>query len=84
MGEWGWSFRDGEATAMTKSHESGENEVTEEAKREAARTGQNVCDILSEMLKMAKADDDEERVRKIIQAQKYLGCRNVRKRRKKP
>jgi hypothetical protein len=69
---------------MTKSQESGENEITEEAKREAARTGQNVCAVLNEMLKQAKREQDEARIKKIIRAQKYLGCRNFRKRRKKP
>jgi hypothetical protein len=65
---------------MTKSQEKGENEVTEEAKREAARTGQDVCEILKQMLKMAKAAKDRARIRKITRAQKYLGCKNVRKR----
>jgi hypothetical protein len=67
---------------MTKSQESGDNEVTDEAKREATRTGQNVCSILARMLEQAKAAKDHERIRKIVRAQKYLGCRNVRKRRK--
>lgn len=66
---------------MTKSQESGENEVTDEAKRESARTGQDVCSILARLLAEAKAAADAERVRKIVKAQKYLGCRNVRKRR---
>ena len=35
---------------MTKSREGGENEFTREAKREAARTGMHVCEILAEML----------------------------------
>ncbi len=68
---------------MTKSREGGENEITREAKREAARTRRHVCDILADMLTDAKAADDQERVRKIIRAQKYLGCRNIRKRRSK-
>jgi hypothetical protein len=67
---------------MTKSQESGDNEVTDEAKREAARTGQDVCSILARMLTEATAAKDSERVQKIVKAQKYLGCRNVRKRRK--
>ena len=65
---------------MTKAPEKGENEITEEAKREAARTGKHVCDILKAMLKSAKAAKDRERERKIKRAQKYLRCRNKRKR----
>jgi hypothetical protein len=68
---------------MTKSEERGENELTEEAKREAARTGKDVCAILAAMLKKARAAGDKARERKIVRAQKYLGCRNIRKRRKK-
>jgi hypothetical protein len=65
---------------MTKSPEHGENEITDGAKREAARTRRNVCDILSDMLAEARAAGDSDSVRKIIRAQKYLGCRNIRKR----
>ena len=69
---------------MTKRQESGENEITREAKQHAARTKKHVCDILAEMLAGAKVAGETERVRKIIRAQKYLGCRNTRKRRSKP
>jgi hypothetical protein len=69
---------------VTKSEERGENEITEEAKREAARTGKDVCDILAGMLKKAKAAGDKARERKIVRAQKYLGCRNIWKRKGKP
>jgi len=69
---------------MTRSAESGENEFTRQARREAARTGRNVCDILAGLLARARADDDAPRVQKIISAQKYLGCRNTRKRRSTP
>jgi hypothetical protein len=65
---------------MTKSWESGENEVSEEAKQLAQRTKRNVCSILAAMLGEAKAQGDTERAGKIRQAQKYLGCRNIRKR----
>jgi hypothetical protein len=65
---------------MTKAPEKGENEITDEAKREAARTGVHICDILKAMLKKAKAAKDRERERKIKRAQKYLRCRNKRKR----
>jgi hypothetical protein len=69
---------------MTKSPESGENEVTEEARREAARTGKPVCAVLQGMLARAKAAQDQDRQKKIVRAQKYLGCRNIRKRRSNP
>ena len=65
---------------MTKSPESGENEVTEEARREAARTGEHVCAILARLLRKAKLTRDTVRMKKIEKAQKYLGCRNLRKR----
>jgi hypothetical protein len=68
---------------MTKSHEKGENEITDEARRQAARSGHDICDILSNMLQRARADKDRHRERKIRLAQKYLGCRNKRKRRKR-
>jgi len=45
---------------MTKSRERGENEITEEAKREAARTKKHVCDILAAMLAAAKAAGNTE------------------------
>ncbi len=50
----------------------------------AARTKKHVCDILAAMLAAAKAAGNTERQRKILRAQKYLGCRNVRKRRSTP
>jgi hypothetical protein len=68
---------------MTKSREHGENETTDEAKREAARTGIDICAVLAEMLKSAQVAGDTDRIRKIIQAQKYMGCRNIRRRRQK-
>jgi hypothetical protein len=66
---------------MTKSRESGENEVTAEAKRRAKDEKRDVCTILTEMLDAARAQGDVDRIRKVVRAQKYLGCRNVRKRR---
>jgi hypothetical protein len=65
---------------MTKAPERPTNELVEEAKREAARTGRHVCEVLKEWRK--KAGRDKPRLRKIIAAEKYLGCRNKRKRRK--
>lgn len=68
---------------MTKSRESGQNEITDEAQRKAASTNKTVCEVLAEMLADARAAGDTDRIRKIIRAQKYLGCRNIRKRRDK-
>lgn len=67
---------------MTKSDEQGENDITREAKRIAQQTGEEVCDILARWLKEAKAGGDRARQRRIIKAQKYLGCRNIQKRSK--
>jgi hypothetical protein len=67
---------------MTKSKERGENEISREAKQEAARTNRHVCDVLAAMLAVAKQAGDVTRQRKIIQAQKFLRCRNVRRRRR--
>lgn len=69
---------------MTKSREKGENEITDEARQVALRTGRGICDILNEMLRDAKAAKNRQRERKIKRAEKYLGCRNKRKRGNKP
>jgi hypothetical protein len=65
---------------VTKSKEKGENEITTEARRRAAIEGRHVCEVLSEMLKAAKRQKDKPRAAKIKKAQKYLKCRNRRKR----
>jgi hypothetical protein len=67
---------------MTKAEEHGESDITDEAKREALRTKKDVCVVLAAMFRAAKAAADKKRMRKIVRAQKYLGCRNKRKRRK--
>jgi len=66
---------------VKRAPEKGENEITDEARREAARTGKDICDILKGMIRKAKAAKDKVRERKIKRAQKFLGCRNKRKRR---
>jgi hypothetical protein len=77
-----WAFPSGGpcGCGVTKTPEKGDNDVTDEARREAARTGKDVCQILAEMLRKAKRAKDKARQRKIVRAQKYLGCRNKRKR----
>jgi len=54
---------------MTRSREQGENEFTIAAKREAVRTGRDVCDVLKEMLIGAAARGDLPSVAKIRRAQ---------------
>ncbi len=66
---------------MTRSREKGENEITDEAMREALRTGREVADILEDMLRAAKKAGDAKRRKKIERAQKYRRLRNRRKRR---
>jgi hypothetical protein len=68
---------------MTKHWEEGENEVTREAKRESARTGQDIEVILKRMLREAKQQKDTARRMKIIKAQKFVHRRNQRKRGKR-
>lgn len=68
---------------MTKAPEHGANEYSDAARREAARSGRNVCDILAEWREAAQRVGDSEAVRKIVAAEKYLGCRNRRNRRKR-
>ena len=68
---------------MTKHWEEGENDVTREAKRESARTGQDIEVILKRMLKEAKQQKDTARRMKIIKAQKFVRKRNQRKRGKR-
>lgn len=68
---------------MTKFPERGENDISREARRQALRTGKDVCAILAQWLAEAKRRRDQDRIAKIQGAQKYLRCRNVRKRRKK-
>jgi hypothetical protein len=66
---------------VTKSWDKGRNEITEEAKRRALREGKSVAEVLEAMLAEAKAARDTARAKKIEQAQKYMGQRNIRKRR---
>jgi len=66
---------------VTKTWDQGRNELTEEAKRRAIREGKRVSEVLETMLAEAKAAKDTERVKKVEQAQKFMGSRNIRKRR---
>jgi hypothetical protein len=68
---------------MTKAWEHGENEIVDQARREAARTGRDIGEILNEMLKSAKLARDTARRIRIERAQKFLKLRNTRKRRGK-
>lgn len=66
---------------MTKAWEKGDNPIVLHARKEAARTGRDIGEILEEMLAEAKRQRDTARRMDIIQAQKYLGFRNGAKRR---
>jgi hypothetical protein len=65
---------------MTRSREKGENEITREVKKRCRKSGEDPCDVLAALLKEAKQAEDQDRIDKIKEAQKFLGCRNVRKR----
>ena len=65
---------------MTKTWEHPDNEIIDEARREAARSGRAISDILKDMLKAAKASRDTARRLKIQKTQKFLKFRNRRKR----
>ena len=65
---------------MTKAQESGENEWVRYARQRAARTGEDVCAILRELRQDTARRRDKATERKIIQAEKFLGCRNMKKR----
>ena len=57
-------------------HESGQrNYINDIAAEEARRTGRDVCDVLRDMMKQARCDNDTKKQREIKQAQKAAGCR---------
>ncbi|MGH8550156.1 MAG: RHS repeat-associated core domain-containing protein [Methylococcales bacterium] len=60
--------------------EQGRNWATEEAKSRAQKNCSDPCTELAKMLEAAKGMGDTKAVRDIIQAQKFLHCRNIRKR----
>ncbi len=70
---------------MTKSHEKGDTPITDEVRREAMRTGKDPCTILRERLRAAQAQRplDKRLIRYLVKAEKYFGCRNRQKRRKR-
>lgn len=65
---------------FSKSYQRDENYVTTQAKTEAQATGGDPCDLLKLWLQEAKLAGDKQKVQDIIQAQKFLGCRNKQKR----
>lgn len=67
---------------MTKAPERGENEITREAQLQALESGRDVCAVLRDLMRQAKKAKDGARIKRIQQAEKYLGCRNVKKRKK--
>ncbi len=70
-----------EPTEMSKGGKSqGRNWATEQAKNNAQTNGTDPCRELAKMLDDAKCGTDSKKVRDIEQAQKFLHCRDVRKR----
>ena len=65
---------------LSKSYQKDENYITQQAKTEAMATGQDPCKILELWLMAAKSSGNTPLVQDIIQAQKFLGCRNQQKR----
>jgi len=65
---------------FSKSYQKDENYLTLQVKAEAQTTGKDPCNILDAWLVEAKLLGDTQRVQDIIQAQKFLGCRNLQKR----
>ncbi|HTU17571.1 MAG TPA: hypothetical protein VMG10_05860 [Gemmataceae bacterium] len=65
---------------MTRRREKGENEITREVKKRCRKSRENPCDVLADMLKKAKQANDQALIDKIKEAQKFMGCRNARKR----
>ncbi len=64
---------------LSQSRQKGENEITRAVREEARKNDKDPCDILDGLL---QACTDNATKRKIQQAQKFLGCRNRRKRRR--
>ena len=68
-------------SAMSKGgRESGRNWATELAKSVAQQDGSDPCSVLSNMLSKAKIAGDSQQARDIVQAEKFMGCRNKQKR----
>ncbi|WP_275472453.1 RHS repeat domain-containing protein, partial [Pseudomonas citronellolis] len=63
--------------------EKGRNWATENAKIEARNRNIDPCDVLAEWLKEAKVSGDLKQVKDIEQAEKFLDCRNKKKRAEK-
>jgi hypothetical protein len=60
--------------------QQGENEYTRAAKSTAQGTDKEPCDFLAEWLEKAKRERDIQAVKKLEEAEKFLKCRNKRKR----
>ncbi len=72
--------RHSESPDVTRNQEKGENEITREVKKRCQRSREDPCAVLREMLAQAQEDGDQIQIDKIKEAQKFLGCRNIRKR----
>jgi hypothetical protein len=61
----------------------GENYISRQAKAEAQATDREACLILAQWLAEARKLGQKQLVREIQKAQKFLGCRNKQKRKKR-
>jgi hypothetical protein len=70
---------------MTRSPEKGDSPITDDVRREARRTGKDPCTILKERRRVALSQRpvDKKLIGDLVKAEKYFGCRNLRKRRKR-
>lgn len=65
----------------SKAKQSGKSYLTDQVAYESKVTKEDPCDILAKMLEDAKRNGNRKLIDDAIQAQKFLGCRNIRKRR---
>nr|WP_321404927.1 RHS repeat-associated core domain-containing protein [uncultured Desulfobacter sp.] len=68
------------AFEMARGKQTPRNWATEAARQSAQTNNTDPCDELSKMLDEAKCNGDNQKIRDITQAQKFLKCRNRNKR----
>ena len=78
--EWDDELISSPAQMAKGGKQTPQNWATEKAKYDAQTLNMDPCDMLDKMLDEAKCEGDNKKIRDIIQAQKFLKCRNVNKR----
>ena len=68
---------------MSRGKQKGRNWATENAKVEAQTKKIDPCDVIADWLEDAKKNGDIKQVQDLIQAEKFLDCRNRPKRKEK-